>query len=105
MNMLGIVCDPVAGLVEIPCLYRNAQGAVNALTIADMVMAGVKSKIPFDEAVIAMYDVGRSMKEELRETGIGGIAGTPTGQRLKEKVFGDVEITEVHKDHKQPREE
>ena len=104
MNMLGLVCDPVAGLVEIPCLYRNAQGAVNALTIADMVMAGVKSKIPFDEAVIAMYEVGRSMNEDLRETGIGGIAGTPTGRRLKEKVFGDAEITEVHKDHKQPRE-
>lgn len=104
MNMLGLVCDPVAGLVEIPCLYRNAQGAVNALTIADMVMAGVKSKIPFDEAVIAMYEVGRSMNEDLRETGIGGIAGTPTGRRLKEKVFGDAEITEVHKDHKHPRE-
>lgn len=105
MNMLGLVCDPVAGLVEIPCLYRNAQGAVNALTIADMVMAGVKSKIPFDEAVIAMYEVGRSMNEDLRETGIGGIAGTPTGRRLKEKIFGDAEITEVHKDHKHPRED
>lgn len=100
MNMLGLVCDPVAGLVEIPCVYRNAQGAVNALTTADMVMAGVRSRIPFDEAVIAMYEVGRSMNENLRETGIGGIAGTPTGKRLKQMVFGEAEIHEVHKDHK-----
>ncbi|PKK39061.1 L-serine dehydratase, alpha subunit [Clostridiaceae bacterium JG1575] len=105
MNMLGLVCDPVAGLVEIPCVYRNAQGAVNALTTADMVMAGVRSRIPFDEAVTAMYEVGRSLSEALRETGIGGIAGTPTGQRLKRQVFGDAPITEVHKDYKQPREE
>lgn len=104
MNMLGLVCDPVAGLVEIPCVYRNAQGAVNALTTADMIMAGVQSRIPFDEAVIAMYEVGRSLSENLRETGIGGIAGTPTGKRMKEMVFGDAQITEVHKDHKHPRE-
>lgn len=105
MNMLGLVCDPVAGLVEIPCLYRNAQGAVNALSIADMIMAGVQSRIPFDEAVVAMYEVGRSLSENLRETGIGGIAGTPTGKRMKQMVFGDAEITEVHKDQKHPREE
>lgn len=105
MNMLGLVCDPVAGLVEIPCMYRNAQGAVNALSIADMVMAGVRSKIPFDECVSAMYEVGRSLSEALRETGLGGIAGTPTGQRLKEQIFGDAEIVGVHKDHKQPRDE
>lgn len=104
MNMMGLVCDPVAGLVEIPCMYRNAQGAVNALTTADMIMAGVRSRIPFDEAVVAMYEVGRSMNENLRETGIGGIAGTPTGKRLKQMVFGDAQITEVHKDHKHPRE-
>lgn len=105
MNMMGLVCDPVAGLVEIPCMYRNAQGAVNALTTADMIMAGVRSRIPFDEAVTAMYEVGRSMHENLKETGIGGIAGTPTGKRLKQMIFGDAEITEVHKDHKHPREE
>lgn len=105
MNMLGLVCDPVAGLVEIPCMYRNVQGAVNALTTADMIMAGVRSRIPFDEAVVAMYEVGRSMSEDLRETGIGGIAGSPTGIRMKEMVFGDAKIKEVHKDHKHPREE
>lgn len=105
MNMLGLVCDPVAGLVEIPCIYRNAQGTVNALTTADMIMAGVRSRIPFDEAVSAMAVVGRSMHENLRETGFGGIAGTPTGKRLREQIFGTVEITEVHKDHKQPRDE
>lgn len=105
MNMLGLVCDPVAGLVEIPCIYRNAQGTVNALTTADMIMAGVRSRIPFDEAVTAMAEVGRHMHESLRETGLGGIAGTPTGKRLKEQIFGQAEITEVHKDHKFPREE
>ncbi len=100
MNMLGLVCDPVAGLVEIPCFYRNAQGAVNALTIADMVLAGVKSRIPFDECVDAMYNVGRSMSESLRETGLGGIAATPTAQRLKKRVFGDAEIHGINKDYK-----
>lgn len=100
MNMLGLVCDPVAGLVEIPCFYRNAQGAVNALTIADMVLAGVKSKIPFEECVDAMYNVGRSLSESLRETGIGGIAGTPTAQRLKKRIFGDAPIIGVQKDYK-----
>lgn len=100
MNMLGLVCDPVAGLVEIPCFYRNAQGAVNALTIADMVLAGVKSKIPFEECVDAMYQVGRSLSESLRETGIGGIAGTPTGRRLKKRVFGEAPIEGINKDYK-----
>lgn len=105
MNMMGLVCDPVAGLVEIPCIYRNAQGTVNALTTADMIMAGVRSKIPFDEAVSAMAVVGSSMNENLRETGLGGIAGTLTGKLLREEIFGDVKITEVHKDQKHPRED
>ena len=87
-NVLGLVCDPVAGLVEIPCAKRNASGAVNALSTADLVMAGVTSKIPFDDALSAMYKVGRSLPEELRETALGGVAITPTGIKLKEQVFG-----------------
>jgi len=87
-NVLGLVCDPVAGLVEIPCSKRNAQGAITALCTADMVMAGVQAKIPFDDSVSAMYKVGKSMPDELRETGMGGIAITKEGLKLKEKVFG-----------------
>ena len=87
-NVLGLVCDPVAGLVEIPCAKRNVSGAINALCTADMVMAGVDSKIPFDDAVAAMYKVGTGLPEELRETALGGCAITPTGKALQEKVFG-----------------
>ncbi|MBE6023842.1 MAG: L-serine ammonia-lyase, iron-sulfur-dependent, subunit alpha [Cellulosilyticum sp.] len=87
-NILGLVCDPVAGLVEIPCAKRNASGAVSALTTADLVMAGVASKIPFDDALSAMYTVGRGLPKELRETGLGGVAVTPTGLKYKEQVFG-----------------
>ena len=87
-NILGLVCDPVAGLVEIPCAKRNASGAVSALTTADLVMAGVASKIPFDDALSAMYTVGRGLPKELRETGLGGVAITPTGLKYKEQVFG-----------------
>ncbi|MBV4440324.1 L-serine ammonia-lyase, iron-sulfur-dependent, subunit alpha [Clostridium tyrobutyricum] len=88
-NILGLVCDPVAGLVEIPCAKRNVSGAVSALTTADMVMAGVYSKIPFDDAVSALYEVGRHMPCELRETAMGGLAVTKTGLKLKEEVLGD----------------
>lgn len=88
MNILGLICDPVAGLVEIPCAYRNASGAISALCTADMVMGGVDSKIPFDDTVSAMYKVGKSLPEELRETAQGGIATTKTGLLLKKKVFG-----------------
>lgn len=87
-NILGLVCDPVAGLVEIPCAKRNASGAINALAAADLVMAGVTSKIPFDDALAAMYKVGRSLPEELRETALGGVAVTPSGLKYKEQVFG-----------------
>jgi L-serine dehydratase len=87
-NVLGLVCDPVAGLVEIPCAKRNAQGAITALCTVDMVMAGVASKIPFDDAVSAMYKVGKSLPESLRETALGGVAVTKAGLRLKEQVFG-----------------
>lgn len=86
-NEMGLVCDPVAGLVEVPCAKRNIAGTVSALTTADIVMAGVKSKIPFDEVVWTMYKVGRQLPPELRETAQGGIAITPTAQRLKEEIF------------------
>lgn len=88
-NILGLVCDPVAGLVEIPCAKRNAAGAVSALCTADLVMAGVESKIPFDDTVSAMYKVGKQLPAELRETAMGGVAITKTGLELKKKVFGE----------------
>ena len=88
-NILGLVCDPVAGLVEIPCAKRNVSGAISALATADLVMAGVNSKIPFDETLSAMYKVGLGLPAELRETAQGGIAITPTGLKLKNKVFGN----------------
>lgn len=88
-NILGLVCDPVAGLVEIPCAKRNAAGAISALCTADLVMAGVSSHIPFDDAVTAMYQVGKSLPSALRETALGGVAITKAGLELKKKVFGD----------------
>ncbi|QAA34627.1 L-serine ammonia-lyase, iron-sulfur-dependent, subunit alpha [Clostridium manihotivorum] len=88
-NILGLVCDPIAGLVEVPCAKRNFAGAVSALTTADLVMAGVSSKIPFDDTVDAMYRVGKSLPSELRETAQGGLAITKTGLKLKKQIFGD----------------
>lgn len=88
-NMLGLVCDPVAGLVEVPCVKRNVAGASNAIVSADMALAGVTSRIPTDEVIEAMYKIGQTMPSALRETGRGGLAGTPTGQRLKQEIFGD----------------
>ena len=85
-NLLGLACDPVAGLVEVPCVKRNVMGAVNAMTSADMTMAGVFSKIPPDEVIDAMRSVGRNMPEEIRETGKGGLAGTPTGIEISERM-------------------
>ncbi|HLT56937.1 MAG TPA: L-serine ammonia-lyase, iron-sulfur-dependent, subunit alpha, partial [Bacillota bacterium] len=87
-NMLGLVCDPVAGLVEVPCVKRNALGVSQALVSADLALAGVKSKIPCDEVIGAMYRIGKQMPSALRETGEGGLADTPTGRLLKEKIFG-----------------
>jgi len=86
-NILGLVCDPVAGLVEVPCAKRNIAGTVSALTTADLAMSGVESKIPFDEVVWAMYKVGKQMPSELRETAMGGIAITPTALKLKKEIF------------------
>lgn len=90
-NLLGLVCDPVAGLVEVPCVKRNALGAVNALLCADEVMAGIYSKIPADEVIDAMRAVGRSMPEHLRETGTGGVAATPSGIAIREKMGRGIE--------------
>lgn len=86
-NMLGLVCDPVAGLVEVPCVKRNAMGASNAMTAADMALAGIKSKIPCDEVINAMYLIGQTMPSALRETAEGGLAATPTGRRLEREIF------------------
>lgn len=88
-NMLGLVCDPVAGLVEVPCVKRNAAGSSNAVVSADMALAGIQSRIPTDEVIEAMFRIGQTMPSALRETGRGGLAGTPTGQRLKQQIFGD----------------
>ena len=85
-NVMGLVCDPVAGLVECPCIKRNAIGAANAVLCSDMVMAGIESIIPFDEVVTAMRNVGRMMNPDLRETARGGIAATPTAQKIAEKI-------------------
>ncbi|TLS37328.1 L-serine ammonia-lyase, iron-sulfur-dependent, subunit alpha [Pseudalkalibacillus caeni] len=87
-NMLGLVCDPVAGLVEVPCVKRNAMGASNAITAADMALAGIKSRIPCDEVIDAMYKIGQSMPNTLKETAQGGLAATPTGRALEAKIFG-----------------
>lgn len=87
-NMLGLVCDPVAGLVEVPCVKRNAMGASNAMTAADMALAGITSRIPCDEVINAMYQIGQTMPSALRETAEGGLAATPTGRRLQEQIFG-----------------
>ncbi len=87
-NILGLVCDPIAGLVEAPCQKRNAMGASNALVSAEITLAGVGNLIPLDEVIATMYAVGRSIPFELRETALGGVAGTPTGCALCQKVFG-----------------
>ena len=88
-NMLGLICDPVAGLVEIPCVHRNAMGASQAMISADMALAGVKTVIPVDEGITCMYNVGRSLPSAHRETGEGGLAATPTGREIMERIFGD----------------
>ena len=84
-NLMGLVCDPVGGLVEVPCVKRNVMGAVNALTCADMALAGLDVGIPCDEIIDAMGAVGRALPASLRETGEGGLAATPTGRRIAER--------------------
>jgi L-serine dehydratase len=81
-GQMGLVCDPIGGLVEIPCVARNATGAAVALAAAEMALAGVTFPVPLDEVVTAMGSVGRSLPPSLRETALGGLATTPTGKRL-----------------------
>lgn len=86
-NLLGLVCDPVAGLVEVPCVKRNVVGAVNAVSSSQMASAGIKSRIPVDEVIDAMAYVGDKMDESLKETGAGGLAGTVSGKEIAGRVL------------------
>jgi L-serine dehydratase len=86
-NLLGLICDPVAGLVEIPCVKRNVVGAVNAVSCADMALAGIQSRVPVDQVIECMGDVGRRLPVEFRETALGGLAVTPFGQEVKNQMW------------------
>lgn len=88
INVMGLVCDPIAGLVQVPCAQRNASQAVNAIICADMALAGMKCIVPADEVVEAMYKVGKQLPSELRETALGGLAVTPTAKNIREEIFG-----------------
>lgn len=88
-NMLGLVCDPVAGLVEVPCVKRNAAGAAQCFIAVDLALAGVESVIPPDEVIDAMASIGKRMDERFKETAQGGLAATPTGRRLAQLVWGE----------------
>ncbi|HBB29973.1 MAG TPA: L-serine ammonia-lyase, iron-sulfur-dependent, subunit alpha [Clostridiales bacterium] len=87
-NVMGLICDPIAGLVESPCSKRNSSGAVNAMTSAELALSGISSVVNFDETVEAMYSVGRLMHPNLKETALGGIAVTETGVKLSRKIHG-----------------
>lgn len=87
IHVLGLVCDPIAGLVEYPCTFRNAMGVVNALISADMALAGVTSIVPFEEVCIAVGEVGAGLPTNLRETGLGGLAGTKTGREIRKQFL------------------
>ncbi|WP_161980375.1 L-serine ammonia-lyase, iron-sulfur-dependent, subunit alpha [Streptococcus sp. S784/96/1] len=89
-NMLGLICDPVAGLVEVPCVKRNALGSSFALIAADMALAGINSQIPVDEVIDAMYQVGSALPTAFRETAEGGLATTPTGRQYAKEIFGEI---------------
>lgn len=82
-NMLGLTCDPLAGLVEVPCIKRNASGAVNAILTSELALSGIESKVPWDEVISAMHVTGKYMPAMFKETAIGGLAATPTGQKWK----------------------
>ena len=84
-NLLGLVCDPVGGLVEVPCVKRNVIGAMDALSAAQMALAGIESRVPPDQVLDAMAEVGRSLPPSLRETGKGGLAATPFGMAYAPK--------------------
>ena len=85
-NLMGLVCDPVAGLVEVPCIKRNVIGAVNAVSCADMALAGIESRIPADQVIDCMGDVGSRIPVELRETALGGLAATPFGREVQRRM-------------------
>ena len=87
LMVLGLVCDPVAGLVEFPCALRNGSGTINALVASDIALSGVESIVPFDEVVQAMYEVGNALPETLRETALGGCAACPSAKKMECKVF------------------
>ena len=86
-SLLGLVCDPVAGLVEVPCIKRNVMGTSIAFSAADLALAGIESRIPCDEVIEAMYKIGKDMPRTLRETALGGLAMTETGKKAKERLF------------------
>ncbi len=88
MNVMGLVCDPVAGLVQLPCAMRNASQAVNALISADMALSGAPCRIPPDEIIEAMYHVGKALPASLKETAEGGLAATPEGKKISREIFG-----------------
>ncbi|MGI6028380.1 MAG: L-serine ammonia-lyase, iron-sulfur-dependent, subunit alpha [Candidatus Heteroscillospira sp.] len=87
-NLLGLVCDPVAGLVEVPCVKRNVIGTVNAISAAELALAGIESRVPVDQVISAMKDVGCRMSVELRETALGGLAATEFGESVKKRLWG-----------------
>jgi|LSQX01.1.fsa_nt_gb L-serine dehydratase len=93
--VLGLVCDPVAGLVEVPCIKRNASGAANALVAAELALAGITSAIPADEVIAAMRAVGSQMPASLRETAAGGLAATPTGREIARRLADAVRVTDL----------
>ena len=88
-NLLGLVCDPIAGLVQLPCAQRNASQSLNAMLSADLALGGMESVVPADEVIEAMYKVGKKLPMEMKETALGGIAATPTGKRIQEEIFGN----------------
>jgi L-serine dehydratase len=87
MNMLGLVCDPIAGLVEVPCVKRNASGAVIAYAAAQMALADYDPVIPVDEVVDVMGEIGESLDRKYKETALGGLAATPTGKAIAQRVL------------------
>lgn len=103
-GMLGLICDPVAGLVEIPCAYRNATAAVQAVACAEMALAGLDFPIPADEVIDVMGEVGRALDVRYRETALGGLAATPTGQRIAEEA-GMPELVELQREGRTRGEE
>lgn len=88
LNCMGLICDPIAGLVQLPCAQRNASQSLNAMLSADLALGGMESVVPADEVIEAMYRVGKKLPMEMKETALGGIAATPTGKRIQEEIFG-----------------